>query len=169
MFYVSVSQSDGFYRLNGTFSGCFPFFARYAMMFFQKSIYYQSLFFIGTKMENSFLISHGQLKMRAEMSLPDFRTLTTRSYSSQASKLIKKMKLTKVYILLFVHKYCSEFLFHCLLPAILSLRFIFCSSCNFSPHLFNSSTGPSIVNCSPKFGFAQTCLPDQELTGQGSK
>lgn len=40
-------------------------------------------------MENTFLITHEQLEMRAEMSHPDLRTLTAHGFRFQASKLIQ--------------------------------------------------------------------------------
>lgn len=93
--YVAVSRPDGFYRLNGAFSGCFFFhsFLVCNAVFPKKLFIIRVYFFFVTKMENYFLITHGQLEMRAEMSLPDLRTLATHSYSFQASKLIKNQGL----------------------------------------------------------------------------
>lgn len=69
------------------------FFLGMQCRFSKKLFIIRVYVFFVTKMENYFLITHGQLEMRAEMSLPDLRTLATHSYSFQASKLIKNQGL----------------------------------------------------------------------------
>lgn len=167
-----MAFTDWMERFSGCF--CFLFFCSVCNAVFPKVYLLSEFMFFVTKMENSFLITHGQLAIRAEMSLPDLRTLTTHSYSFQASKLIqnerKNRQISKFYILCKnIYIYFTEFLFHSPQPAVFSLLFIFCPSCDSLPNLFNSSIGPYIINCSTKFGFTLPCLPGQKPTRQQTK